>query len=158
MEEKQELDFHACEELRNYFKTLNNFCLLFLNKDKRQSHLNRLWRVIHPQVEFLYWPKAMCDQNPFNKIWANINRKHQGYFFDLTELYLSWDDTRIEFDNFHSTFEELEIREQAIWRALAIISIIKNNKNNYFYITEMVTHNGITLYLIHSTFTNKEKF
>lgn len=56
----------------------------------------------------------MNDQNPFTDIWSNVNNKLEGGFNDLTELYVSWEDTRLDFDNFHVMYMDIKYRFKKI--------------------------------------------
>lgn len=64
---------------------------------------------MHRHVEFILWPKVMGDQNPFKQIWPNISNKLPGDFYELTEPYVSWEEMRTDFDNFHIIYENIKI-------------------------------------------------
>lgn len=56
----------------------------------------------------------MDDQNPFQKIWKNINDKLQNDLHDLTELYSTWEDMRTDFYNLHYIYQNMNIHVEAI--------------------------------------------
>lgn len=57
----------------------------------------------------------MSDEDPFHDIWSNFNELLQsGEFYDLKELYVSWEETRVDFDNFHDMYQGIKYRLQKI--------------------------------------------
>lgn len=77
-------------------------------------HLTRLWRVMHPEIRFMYWPKVMHDVNPFEKIWSHMNNRSEHRLPNIMEVYATWEYTRADFDNFHRMYESMNIRLQRI--------------------------------------------
>lgn len=76
-------------------------------------HLSHSWRGIHSGVKFLYWPKVMNDHNPFKDIWSSMNSKVEVELNEI-DLHVSWENTRIDFDNFHDMYEDLPNNLQSI--------------------------------------------
>lgn len=70
--------------------------------------------MIHPKIQFLFWPKVVDDLNPFNKICDNVNHKLRYELNDLKKLYVSWYEMREDFDNFHCAYDKMHSDLQKI--------------------------------------------